>query len=158
MKKADVAEHLKVFCHVGLLVNEPSGRTSLLFNQSSGEFGARRGRLSCFNQIPEMKVTKLALRTIARNVERPYTVRRELETQLREFSEIPPLATMSFATGRALATVVDPDEARRRDNREFRVRLDRKVDAGAATLSRATCRDGDFETGGGARSGRQNWR
>jgi len=29
-KKADVAEHPKAFDHVGLLVNEPSGRTGLL--------------------------------------------------------------------------------------------------------------------------------
>ncbi len=69
-----------------------------------------------------------------------------------------PLATMSSATGGALATVVNPDEARRRDNREFQVGLDRRVDAGAAALSRATCRDGDFETRRDARSGCQNWR
>jgi hypothetical protein len=30
-KKADVAEHLKVFDHVGLLVNEPSGKAGLPF-------------------------------------------------------------------------------------------------------------------------------
>jgi hypothetical protein len=30
-KKADVAEHPKVFDHVGLLVNEPPGETGLLF-------------------------------------------------------------------------------------------------------------------------------
>ena len=30
-KKADVSEHLKVFDHVGLLVNEPPGKTGLLF-------------------------------------------------------------------------------------------------------------------------------
>jgi hypothetical protein len=30
-KKADVAEHPKVFHHVGLLVNEPSGMAGLLF-------------------------------------------------------------------------------------------------------------------------------
>ena len=30
-KKADVAEHPKVFGHVGLLGNEPPGRTELLF-------------------------------------------------------------------------------------------------------------------------------
>jgi len=29
-KKADVAEHPGVFDHVGLLVNEPPGRTELL--------------------------------------------------------------------------------------------------------------------------------
>ncbi len=40
----------------------------------------------------------------------------------------PPLATMSSATGRALATLVNPDEARRR---EFRARSTRKADAGA---------------------------
>jgi hypothetical protein len=50
MKKADLAEHPKVFRQVGLLFNEPSGRTSLLFNQSSGEFEAHHGKLSCFNQ------------------------------------------------------------------------------------------------------------
>ena len=30
-KKADVAEHPKVFDHVGLLVNEPPGTAGLLF-------------------------------------------------------------------------------------------------------------------------------
>jgi hypothetical protein len=30
-KKADVAEHLQVFGHVGLLVNEPLGKAELLF-------------------------------------------------------------------------------------------------------------------------------
>ena len=30
-KKADVAEHPKVFHHVGLLVNEPPGPAGLLF-------------------------------------------------------------------------------------------------------------------------------
>jgi hypothetical protein len=30
-KKADVAEHPKVFDHVGLLFNEPTGRAELLF-------------------------------------------------------------------------------------------------------------------------------
>ena len=30
-KKADVAEHPKVFDHVGLLFNEPPGRAELLF-------------------------------------------------------------------------------------------------------------------------------
>jgi|GEM_PF-1878874 len=30
-KKADVAEHLEVFGHVGLLVNEPLGTAGLLF-------------------------------------------------------------------------------------------------------------------------------
>ena len=30
-KKADMAEHPKVSGHVGLLVNEPPGRTGLLF-------------------------------------------------------------------------------------------------------------------------------
>jgi hypothetical protein len=30
-KKADVAEHLEVSCHVGLLVNEPPGTAGLLF-------------------------------------------------------------------------------------------------------------------------------
>jgi hypothetical protein len=30
-KKADVAEHPKVFDHVGLLFNEPLGRAELLF-------------------------------------------------------------------------------------------------------------------------------
>jgi hypothetical protein len=30
-KKADMAEHPKVFHHVGLLVNEPSGSAGLLF-------------------------------------------------------------------------------------------------------------------------------
>jgi 2-keto-3-deoxy-L-rhamnonate aldolase RhmA len=30
-KKADVAEHPKVFGHVGLLVNEPPGKAGLLF-------------------------------------------------------------------------------------------------------------------------------
>jgi hypothetical protein len=30
-KKADVAEHLEVFDHVGLLVNEPPGSAELLF-------------------------------------------------------------------------------------------------------------------------------
>jgi len=30
-KKADMAEHPKVFDHVGLLVNEPPGGTGLLF-------------------------------------------------------------------------------------------------------------------------------
>jgi hypothetical protein len=30
-KKADVAEHPKAFGHVGLLFNEPLGRTELLF-------------------------------------------------------------------------------------------------------------------------------
>jgi hypothetical protein len=30
-KKADVAEHPKVFDHVGLLTNEPPGTTELLF-------------------------------------------------------------------------------------------------------------------------------
>jgi hypothetical protein len=30
-KKADVAEHLQVFDHVGLLVNEPPGTTGLPF-------------------------------------------------------------------------------------------------------------------------------
>jgi hypothetical protein len=30
-KKADVAEHPKVFGHVGLLVNEPLGKAELLF-------------------------------------------------------------------------------------------------------------------------------
>jgi hypothetical protein len=30
-KKADVAEHPKVFDHVGLLTNEPPGTTGLLF-------------------------------------------------------------------------------------------------------------------------------
>ncbi len=69
-----------------------------------------------------------------------------------------PLATMSSATGGALATVVNPDEARRRDNRESRVRSARKADAGVAKVSRASGRDGDFETQDGARSGCQNWR
>lgn len=36
-KKADAVEHPEAFQNVGLLVNEPSGTTSLLFNQSSGE-------------------------------------------------------------------------------------------------------------------------
>ena len=36
-KKADVAEHPEALQHVGLLVNEPTGTASLLFNQSSGE-------------------------------------------------------------------------------------------------------------------------
>jgi hypothetical protein len=36
-KKADVAEHPKVFDHVGLLFNEPLGKTGLLFVQSSDE-------------------------------------------------------------------------------------------------------------------------
>jgi len=31
VKKADVAEHPEVFDHVGLLTNEPPGRTELLF-------------------------------------------------------------------------------------------------------------------------------
>jgi len=31
-KKADVAEHPKVFGHVGLLVNEPPGWAGLLFS------------------------------------------------------------------------------------------------------------------------------
>jgi hypothetical protein len=31
-KKADVAEHPQAFDHVGLLFNEPSGRSGLLFN------------------------------------------------------------------------------------------------------------------------------
>jgi len=31
VKKADVAEHLEVFGHVGLLVNEPLGTAGLLF-------------------------------------------------------------------------------------------------------------------------------
>jgi hypothetical protein len=30
-KKADVAEHPKVFDHVGLLVNKPPGKAELLF-------------------------------------------------------------------------------------------------------------------------------
>jgi hypothetical protein len=30
-RKADIAEHPKVLGHVGLLVNEPPGRTGLLF-------------------------------------------------------------------------------------------------------------------------------
>jgi hypothetical protein len=30
-KKADVAEHPKIFDHVGLLFNEPPGRAELLF-------------------------------------------------------------------------------------------------------------------------------
>jgi hypothetical protein len=30
-KKTDVAKHLKVFDHVGLLVNEPPGTAELLF-------------------------------------------------------------------------------------------------------------------------------
>jgi hypothetical protein len=30
-KKADVAEHPKVFDHVGLLSNEPPGRSGVLF-------------------------------------------------------------------------------------------------------------------------------
>jgi hypothetical protein len=30
-KKADLAEHPKVFDHVGLLVNEPLGKAELLF-------------------------------------------------------------------------------------------------------------------------------
>jgi hypothetical protein len=30
-KKADVAEHLQVFDHAGLLVNEPLGKAELLF-------------------------------------------------------------------------------------------------------------------------------
>ncbi len=30
MKKADVVEHPKVFDHVGLLVNEPPGKTGVL--------------------------------------------------------------------------------------------------------------------------------
>jgi len=30
-KKADVAEHLEVFDHVGLLTNEPPGTAELLF-------------------------------------------------------------------------------------------------------------------------------
>jgi len=32
MKKADVEEHPKVFFHVGLLVNEPSGKPKLPFS------------------------------------------------------------------------------------------------------------------------------
>ena len=36
-KKADVLEYSEAFQHVGLLVNEPTGTASLLFNQSSGE-------------------------------------------------------------------------------------------------------------------------
>ena len=36
-KKADVLEHHEAFQYVGLLVNEPTGTASLLFNQSSGE-------------------------------------------------------------------------------------------------------------------------
>jgi hypothetical protein len=36
-KKADVAEHPKVFDHVGLLFNEPPGKAELLFIQSSDE-------------------------------------------------------------------------------------------------------------------------
>ena len=49
-----------VFQHVGLLVNEPAGGTSLLFNPSSGEFETQRGKLSRFNQIASMKATRLA--------------------------------------------------------------------------------------------------
>ncbi len=62
------------------------------------------------------------------------------------------------ATGRALATVVNPGEARCRDNREFRTRSARKADAGMAKVRRAAGRDGDFETRGDSRSGCQNWR
>ncbi len=36
-KKADVAEHSEVSCHVGLLMNKPAGAASLLFTESSGE-------------------------------------------------------------------------------------------------------------------------
>jgi hypothetical protein len=59
---------------------------------------------------------------------------------------VPPLTTMSFSTGGALATVVNPDEARRRDNREFRARSDQKADVGGRRERRAAGRDGDFET------------
>lgn len=69
-----------------------------------------------------------------------------------------PLATMSSATGRALATAVDPGGARRRDNREFRARWARIADADGARKRRAAGRDRDFETRRGARSGCENWR
>jgi len=36
-KKADVAEHPKVFGHVGLLFNKPPGKAELLFIQSSDQ-------------------------------------------------------------------------------------------------------------------------
>jgi hypothetical protein len=36
-KRADVAEHPKVFGHVGLLFNEPPGKAELLFTQSSDQ-------------------------------------------------------------------------------------------------------------------------
>jgi len=36
-KKADVAEHPKVFRHVGLLFNKPPGKAELLFIQSSDQ-------------------------------------------------------------------------------------------------------------------------
>jgi|GEM_PF-5735488 len=100
MKKADVAEHPKVFRHVGLLFNEPSGRTSLLFIQSSGEFRAPKAKFWCFDRIPTLKVTMLAVRAIARSLERSYTVTLPVVTmkpQRRDLSAIPPLATMSTA-------------------------------------------------------------
>ncbi len=81
MKKADVAEHPKVFRHVGLLFNEPSGRTSLLFNQSSGELRAPKANLSCFNRISKFKVIMLAVRAIARSMERDSAASREQESQ-----------------------------------------------------------------------------
>jgi hypothetical protein len=36
-KKADMAEHPKVFGHVGLLFNKPPGKAELLFIQSSDQ-------------------------------------------------------------------------------------------------------------------------
>ncbi len=100
----------------------------------------------------------LAVRTIARSVERDSAASREPEAQRRELPAIPPLATMSYATGRVLATVVNPDEAGRRDNREFRVRSGQVAHPGGRRERRAMCRDGDFEMGGDPRNGRQNWR
>lgn len=46
-------------------------------------------------------------------------------TRMAESSDRLPLKTMLLSTGRALATVVNPVEARRRDDREFWARLGR---------------------------------
>jgi hypothetical protein len=43
-KKADVAEHLEMFRHVGLLYNEPPGRAGLSFIQSSDDFNSNIDR------------------------------------------------------------------------------------------------------------------
>jgi hypothetical protein len=104
----------------------------------------------------------LAVRTIARGVERDSAASREPEAQRRQLPAIAPLATMSYATGRVLATVVNPDEARRRDNREFRVRSGQMAISSdwRGQVARGLGEFGDYfgsdSCGAGGRCGRQS--